>query len=235
MDKNYAEYLLKKTRNDYNLIAEDFSNTRHFLWEELKPLSQYVQKGDKVLDLGCGNGRLVDLLREKEIDYVGVDNAERLIGAAKNKYPDNNFIVADSLNLPFPQDFFDKVFSIAVFHHIPSEEYRLKFLNEIKKVLKPKGQIILTVWNLWQGKTIWKTLFSNLFLKLIRKNKLDINDIFYPWKGQKGKVLIQRYIHLFTKEELKRLVETAGFKVMDLRITKREKGRGSNILLIAEK
>jgi ubiquinone/menaquinone biosynthesis C-methylase UbiE len=58
MDKNYAKYLLEKIRKDYNLIADDFSNTRNFISEDIIILSKYTKEGDKVLDLGCGNGRL---------------------------------------------------------------------------------------------------------------------------------------------------------------------------------
>ena len=51
MDKNYAQYLLYKTRENYDLIAEPFSGTRQFIWEDLKPLAEYVKDGDKVLDV----------------------------------------------------------------------------------------------------------------------------------------------------------------------------------------
>jgi ubiquinone/menaquinone biosynthesis C-methylase UbiE len=145
MDQKYAKYLLEKTREDYNLLAEDFSRTRSVVWEELKLLGKYILPGDKILDLGCGNGRLLQILGEKNIEYFGVDNSEKLIKIAKEKYlhPPQvfgtqkfgrariNFQVADALNLPFSDNFFDKVYSIAVLHHIPSTEFRLQFLKEI--------------------------------------------------------------------------------------------------------
>jgi len=85
MDKNYAQYLLYKTRENYDLIAEPFSGTRQFIWEDLKPLAEYVKDGDKVLDVGCGNGRLLELFQGKNADYIGVDSSEELIKIAKNK------------------------------------------------------------------------------------------------------------------------------------------------------
>ena len=158
MNRDYAKYLLDKTRQDYNLIAEDFSRTRGKMWEELKFLEEYIIDGEKVLDLGCGNGRLYELFKEKFVDYDGVDSAEKMIEIAKSRYPKIKFRVADALNLPFPENFFDKVISIAVLHHIPSEEFRLQFLKEVKRVLKPEGKVILLVWNL----NIWKSLVSRL-------------------------------------------------------------------------
>ena len=58
MDKEYAKKILEETKENYNLISEDFSITRDKFWEELGFLSKYVNDSDKVLDLGCGNGRL---------------------------------------------------------------------------------------------------------------------------------------------------------------------------------
>ena len=221
MNRDYAKYLLDKTRQDYNLIAEDFSRTRGKMWEELKFLEEYIIDGEKVLDLGCGNGRLYELFKEKFVDYDGVDSAEKMIEIAKSRYPKIKFQVADALNLPFPENFFDKVISIAVLHHIPSEEFRLQFLKEVKRALKPEGKVILLVWNL----NIWKSLVSRL------KNwKLDFGDAFVPW----GKEVL-RYVHRFSKKELKKLAEKVGLKVEEIKILKRPKSKESNILLVAEK
>ena len=73
MDKKYAEYLINKTRSDYNTIAEHFSKTRITVPEDKSVPTEYIKPGDKVLDLGCGNGALYSNLKEKNIDYLGVD------------------------------------------------------------------------------------------------------------------------------------------------------------------
>ncbi len=236
MDKDYAQYLLEKTTQDYNLIAEDFSRAREHIWEEMRFLfDNFLIPGERVLDLGCGNGRFYQVMKDKNIDYIGVDISEKLIEIAKKRFPKAKFQVADALNLPFPDNYFDKVFSIAVLHHIPSKEFRLQSLKEARRVLKPGGLLILTVWNLWQKKTAWKLFLKYTFLKLIGKSKLDFGDIFYPWKSQDGKILIQRYFHLFSKNSLKKLVNKAGFGVKEINIFKREETKNYNIYLIAEK
>ena len=170
MDKKYAKYLLEKTRDDYNAIAEDFSSTRRFVWQGLEPLYHYASPRDKVLDLGCGNGRLLQIFKDIKINYTGVDNSEKLIEIAKKTYPSANFLVADALHLPFPSSYFDKVYSIAVLHHIPSKESRLKFLEEAKHVLRPGGLLILTVWDLWRGRG-WKLNLKYGLLKILRLYK----------------------------------------------------------------
>jgi len=212
MDLDYAKYLLEKTRQDYNLLAADFSRTRQFTWD-IEPLSKYVFQEDKVLDLGCGNGRLLEIFKGMEIDYFGLDFSEKLIEIAQRKYPQNKFIVGDVLSLPFPNNFFDRVFAIRFLHHIPSKEFRNQALKEIKRVLKPKGTLILAVWNVWGSKNKINVLrmVKNCFLKIIGKSKLDLGDALIPWWKMDETVL--RYFHFFTKKELKKIVEENNFEV----------------------
>ena len=128
MDSNYARELIKKTKNDFDKIANEFSKTRKTLWPELLELDKYIKDNEKVLDLGCGNGRLFELFSAqgrsvsggKKVDYVGIDNSSNLISEAKKKYG-NYFQVADILNIPFSDNYFDSIWLIAVFHHIPSK------------------------------------------------------------------------------------------------------------------
>ena len=88
MKKDYAEYLLNKTKEDYTLIADDFSRTRQRIWDEIRFLfDNYLIEGDRILDLGCGNGRYYETVKGKGVDYVGVDNSERLIKLAQKKTP----------------------------------------------------------------------------------------------------------------------------------------------------
>jgi len=230
MDKEYAEYLLKKTKEDYNLIAEDFSRTRAVVWPEICALfDKYISNGDKILDLGCGNGRYFDYFSQKKVDYSGVDNSEKLIKLAQERYPKSNFQIADALNLPFPDNFFDKVFSVAVFHHIPSEEFRAQFLKEAKRILKPSGMLILTVWNFKELKEFF--LFLKSFtLKLMGLTKLELGDFMEPWAKK-----TERYYHYFTKKELIGLSEKTAFKVREIGIIKNKKVNRRNTYLIAQK
>jgi SAM-dependent methyltransferase len=230
MDKEYTEYLLNKTREDYNLIADEFSRTRQNIWPEIKfLLDKYLFSGEKVLDLGCGNGRYFEYLKEKNVDYFGVDNSDKLIELAKNRYPGVNFQIADAFNLPFSDNFFDKIVSIAVLHHIPSEELRIKFLKELKRVLKPGGILILTVWNFHELDE-FILIFKSVILKLTGLSRLDWGDFLEPW-GKKTK----RYYHYFLKRELITLFKKAEFKIKEIGGTKNERGNRRNIFLVVEK
>jgi len=229
MDKKYAKYLLEKTHQDYNQIAGDFSITRNVVWSETKSvLDKYLMPGEKILDLGCGNGRYFDYLQEKKVNYFGVDNSEKLIEIAKNNYPDANFQVADALSLPFPNNFFDKIISIAVLHHIPSEELRAHFLAETKRVLKPGGILILTVWNFREVKEFF-LFFKFVIIKLLG-SKLDFGDFLEPWDKK-----ALRYFHYFSQNGLKNLARKTGFKIKEAGIIRNERGNRRNSYLVAEK
>jgi len=230
MEKEYAEYLLKKTKEDYNLIADDFSSKRENTWEETEFLfDSYLSKEMRVLDLGCGNGRYYPVFKTKKIDYSGIDNSERLISIAKEKYPEAKFQLGDAFNIPFSDNFFDMVYSIAVLHHIPSRELRIQALKEIGRVLKNNGLLILTVWKFHELKEFY-FLIKYTILKLTMKSKLDWDDVFEPW-GRKA----QRYYHWFSQKELEKLAIEAGFKVKKIGIVKNQKGNRKNIYLVAEK
>lgn len=238
MDREYAEYLLSKTKEDYNLIAEDFSRTRKYVEEDRKSLLlQNISPKDRVLDLGCGNGRFFEVFKDLKIDYFGIDNSEKIIEIAKKKYPQGNFQVADALDLPFQTNYFDKILSLAVFHHIPSEEIRLSFLEEAKRVLKPNGLLILTVWNLNPTKMIfigkWNRALNLLkltILKILGISKLDFGDFFINWRE-----VTPRYIHYFTRHGLKKITKKAGFLVKEVGILGKPESRDNNIYIIAEK
>ena len=234
MDKEYAEYLLNKTKNDYNLISEDFSRTREKVWEEIKFLfDDYLTAGEKVLDLGCGNARFYDFFKEKDIQYFGLDNSEKLIGVAQQKYPQVNFRIGNALNLPFPNNYFDKIYSIAVLHRIPSKELRSQFLNETERTLKSGGKLILIVWKLpikkYKRKNI-SLLIKYTIFKIIGISKLDFKDILEPWGNKTFK-----YYHWFSKRELAKIVKKAGLKIERIGVMKNKTGNRQNIYLIAEK
>jgi len=229
MKKEYAENLLKKTKQDYNEIAQEFSATRCQIWEETKFLfNDYVMPGDKVLDLGCGNGRFFEFLKDKDIHYIGVDFSEKLVEIAKEKYPKVKFQVADALNLPFPNNYFDKIYSIAVLHHIPSEKFRIQFFEEARRILKPNGFFILTVWKTESKKNL------NLFIKntaLRLTGKLEKGDTFRPWGNKDA----ERYFHYLSEKELTGLAKRTKFKIIKQGITTNKRGNKKNIYLIVQK
>jgi len=229
MKKKYAENLLKKTKQDYNEIAQEFSVTRELIWKEIEFLfNDYIIPGDKILDLGCGNGRSLQFLKDKDIDYIGVDFSEKLIKIAQQNYPKVKFQVADALNLPFPNNYFDKIYSIAVLHHIPSEKFRIQFFEEARRILKPDGLLILTVWQPESKKKL-NLFFKHTVLKLT--GKLEKGDVIRPWGNKDA----ERYFHHFSQKELINLTKQTMFKITKQGIITNQRGNRKNIYLIVQK
>lgn len=238
MNKKKAEELLKKGREDYNLIAGHFSQTRKYLWEDFKYFGEYVKAGDRVLDAGCGNGRLSEIFQKIKVDYIGLDSSPNLIRLAKRLYPEYKFIVGEITNLPFAENSFAAVFSVAVFQHLPSRKLRLRALKDIYRVLRPGGFFIMTNWNLWQGQ--FRGLrFKYNFKKIFGLNKMDFNDFLKAWKSPAGEILAERYLHAYRLEEIEKLLSESGFKILKNYFSRKGqpalKVEAHNIITIAQK
>ena len=231
MDKETALQIIAKTKDDYNRMAAEFARTRGGLPQDLLDLKRYIVKGEKVLDLGCGNGRFSELFDAD--DYVGVDVSEELMRLAKEKYPNREFVSINATNLPFPDNSFDKVFCLAVIHHIPSKQMRQAFLAEAKRVLKPGGLLILTAWYLLDKLKTWRELAKMALLKIAGRNKMDLGDILVPFKDSKGTVLAERYVHTFSVAGLRRLVGSSELRVESSGLVSR--GRNRNVEVVGRK
>lgn len=215
MDKQTQKNLLNIVKKNYEEISEQFNETRKkYLWPELLKLTKNVKNGNKILDAGCGNGRLLEAFKNKRIQYLGIDNSIELIKHARAKYPKQEFIVNDILALgKIPEINFDYVFCVAVLQHIPSKDLRIAALRQLKNKVKPDGKIIITVWNLWSQAKFRKLILKFAILKLIKKNKMDLGDILFDWKNPSGQVISRRYYHAFTKRQLKKIIKKAGLKI----------------------
>ena len=117
---------------DYNLLIKD-----DLFFRELDPLSTR-----RILEIGCGTGRMTGFIAEDFHEAYGVDIAEEMVEQAKKRLADKTNIhlqATDGMHLPFPGDFFDAVFSFIVFQHMPSKKVVRKNLEEIVRVLKKCG------------------------------------------------------------------------------------------------
>jgi len=210
MELKRAVKILEQTRKNYDLIAKEWNITRP--WPRVAQINAVkdVRKGEKILDIGCGNGVLYDALSKKSIDYTGVDVSSKLLKLAKARMPAKaKLMKGDILDLPFKDGLFDWVFAFAVLHHIPSEKLQNQAMREMYRVLKPNGKVMVSVWNLYSDYA--KKRFKIAEQLKNRPTGWNKNDLTIPWKATAPHV-VNRYIYRFTQKNLSALLRRQNFK-----------------------
>jgi len=226
MKNEEVQKILEHTNQVYEEVAGKYSQVRKAPWPEMDFLfGRYLRKNDLVLDIGCGNGRFYESFVANEVDYTGIDNSKNLIEIAQRNYPEGKFSLASALNLPFSDETFDAVYSIAVLHHMPSTELRERFVMEAKRVLKKSGYLVLTVWDLSEKKEDKPFNVFSLFQK-----RIDNGDMFIPWYGAKD-----CYFHSFSREEFRLLVDGCGLGIIDQGEVEIGKKPYNNLYIVSKK
>ena len=120
--------------------SDEVQRQMESFWTQLQPL--VPQPCGKVLDFGCGVGRLAPYLSPKVESYVGVDLCQEALEIAPQL--DNvEYIHLSEDALPFADASFNLITSITVIQHIVEEsQYRL-WCSELRRVLKPEGQFLI--------------------------------------------------------------------------------------------
>lgn len=193
----------------WDSIAEDWNKFRVKTIEEVKEFLK--DKKGKVLDLGCGTGR--NFMKINGTIY-GVDFSEEMIKHAKinakEKQIEAEFLISSLGNLIFEDNYFDSAIYIAALHCVVLKEERENSLKELLRVLKPKGEALVTVW-------------SKNHRKLINLPK----EATIEWKTKTEK--LNRYYYIYDKEELRKLLKNTGFKIVSINEDKK------NIVAIVRK
>lgn len=211
MRKKHSDTIRRQVKKVYSVIADEFDKSRRAPWQEFEHFLDYVSSGDKVLDLGCGNGRLFDFLKGKNIHYTGIDQSAELLEKARKQHPHATFQEGDMVDIKAGDQQFDALFCIAAFHHVPSRKLRAKAVKEMHRVLKKDGIVILTVWNLFQWKYTRNWLEALFSFLICLGQKYAWNDLWIEW----SKNPIKRYYHAFLPGELRRYFKKGKWEVKD--------------------
>jgi SAM-dependent methyltransferase len=125
-------------------LREEFGDIDIYLFDQL--LKGRLTTSMRLLDAGCGGGRnLPYFLRNGyevcavDADPQAIEQVRRLAARLAPHLPQENFAVADIVQLPFPSAQFDVVISSAVLHFARDEGHFQRMLDEMWRVLKPEG------------------------------------------------------------------------------------------------
>lgn len=208
---------------NYDDFATTFWNSREGMkWQEIEYfLEKYNEKidGKKILDIGCGNGRLLDIFIKSnailDIDYFWMDASSGMIDEAKKKFWSDDFFVGDMLKLcDLKHKNFESVFFIASFHHLLSFGERVKVLQDLKKNILPGTYIFLTNWALESKLNKEKYLSSLVW---------DSENEFWGKDFMVKIGMFERFYHSFTLEELTYIFETTWYEIIENRLFENER------------
>ncbi|MCA1589817.1 MAG: class I SAM-dependent methyltransferase [Acidobacteria bacterium] len=128
-----------------------------------------IEDGHHVLDLACGTGTLTMMLKQRSpnADVVGIDGDGKILGIAKRKADEAEleirFDEGMSFSLPYMDKTFDRVVSSLFFHHLTPDS-KLQTLRELKRVLKPHGEVHIADWGLPAN---WLMKLSSRFIQIL--------------------------------------------------------------------
>lgn len=133
-----------------------------------------LKEGQRILDLGCGWGRVLKPVLDRKGCAVGLDLSMNMLGLAGKHLKKNGYspelVRGDGTALPFKDRSFDMVYSLLVLQHLSKENGRIVF-DEISRVLKPGGTAYIRVPGRFAPENL---LFS--FLQFISINLLRVKD-----------------------------------------------------------
>ncbi len=129
-----------------------YAQYRHFRYQTEWHIPEFVpfakMRGQKVLEIGCGNGADGAMFAQHGADYTGVDLTEAAVAATRKHFAALNlpgeFRTANAERLDFADESFDVVYSYGVLHHTPEPA---RALAEVYRVLKPGGRAYVMLYH----------------------------------------------------------------------------------------
>ncbi|KAF5746823.1 alkylated DNA repair protein alkB 8 [Tripterygium wilfordii] len=149
----------------YDAIAPHFSATRFAKWPKVATFLNSLPSGSLILDAGCGNGKYLGL--NPDCFFIGCDISDPLIKICADR--GHEVLVADAVNLPYRTGFGDASISIAVLHHLSTENRRKKAVEELIRVVKKGGLVLITVWAAEQEDRSLVTKWTPLAQKYVKE------------------------------------------------------------------
>jgi ubiquinone/menaquinone biosynthesis C-methylase UbiE len=190
------------------LLSELPDSYKEWFEEEEKYLVKNITKDAKVLEVGCGDGRSIKDILEVTTDIIGIDHDETAVKDAKENFKDQpkiEILDADARNLPFEDNSFDFVLCLTTFANFG--ESKFKALNEMKRVLKTDGNIIISVFS--------EEAFEER-MKIYKKLNCPIEEI----KGTTvifADELIDNTSEQFSEKELKEIFNKANLNIIEIK------------------
>jgi methionine biosynthesis protein MetW len=166
-----------------------------FSCDRINEAIRLLDKGNRLLDVGCGEGTFIDLAKGRFDHVFGIDLS---LKALKESYSKNFRVIKNNLNnegISFQNETFDTATCLDVIEHVFDPVY---LLSELNRVLKEKGILILTTPNVRFIDHVSEILIQGKFPKTS-----DDPDVYNGG-----------HVNYFTFLDIRNLLNNSGFKVL---------------------
>lgn len=160
------------------------------IFETIAPL---MRTGRRLLDVGCGEGKITEIARTNFDEIYGLDISKTALLKAKERGISTVCVDLNDGFVSYKDNSFDCITALEVVEHLINP---LRFLNDLQRVLKPKGQLLLTTPNIRYFRNLYRLIFNGTFPHTTTDD--------FIWGGG--------HLHYFTKKDLDSLLRKAGFQ-----------------------
>ncbi len=228
MDPATQERLLALNRTFYITVATHFDQTRQGCTPGLARLLCWVphipaDRPLRVVDVGCGNGRLAALLDTlgRPVEYTGVDGNATLLARAQDRaaslrHTRLHLIQADIARPDWTAPLasspgFDLVCCLATLQHMPGYSLRRQVMADLAQLTAPTGRLVVSS---WQFLTSDRLGARQLAWEQVGLTAADVEpgDALLPWRQG---TLAVRYVHQIDAAEMERLAQEVGLVTVD--------------------
>lgn len=178
----------------FDAIGPEFDATRQRVWPEVKRFTEGQAGDGTALDIGTGNGRHLDVLRQVGYRPLGLDISKGMLTLARKNVASADLLLSHCSYLPLKKGSVDLALAIAVIHHLSTREARVKAMKEMARVLRPGAPGMISVWK-----------HPDLYGK---------GDQWVAWHSKKG--VVRRYYYMYSREELEQEAEESGLEIEDI-------------------
>jgi 2-polyprenyl-3-methyl-5-hydroxy-6-metoxy-1,4-benzoquinol methylase len=236
MDASTVETLLRLNRTFYGSFAQQFAQSRTPNQPGWRRLLSFLPHSGRLLDVGCGHGRLARLLDQegRRVAYVGVDSSPQLLAIARSDvaalairtaFVQTDVTVAGWVG-QLPAGPFDAIVALAVLHHIPGWQGRRNLLAQLAGLLTAEGVLALSTWQFMNEARLRRKIVPWSAAGLTPE-QVEAGDTLLDW--QRGGAGL-RYCHLVDEMELAALASQSG---LDVQAMFYDDGREKNLNLFA--
>jgi SAM-dependent methyltransferase len=149
----------------FDTIADEYDESlpahvvEHYLDKRVRYVVEHCPRG-KGLDVGCGTGVLAARLAAEGYEMSGVDPSDGMLDVMRRRSPEVSAAQASGTALPFDDDSFDVVTTVAVMHHIAEPDAVRRTLGEMVRVVRPGGRVV--VWDHNPRNPYWSILMARV-------------------------------------------------------------------------